>query len=115
MTLTVSYSNNTDAGTATASTSYAGDANHEGSSDTENFTIGKAAATVTLSNMTQIYDGTPKSVTVITSPLGLSVNVTYNGLPTAPTSDGSYAVVATITDPNYTGTAIGTFVILART
>jgi hypothetical protein len=64
--------------------------------------------------MTQVYDGTPKSVTVTTIPLGLSVSVTYNGLPTAPTSDGSYAVVATITDSNYTGTASGTFVILAK-
>ena len=64
--------------------------------------------------MTQIYDGTPKSVTVTTSPLGLSVSVTYNGSPTAPISDGSYAVVATITNPNYTGSASGTFVIIAK-
>ena len=58
--------------------------------------------------MTQVYDGTPKSVTVTTSPLGLSVSVTYNGSPLAPTDVGNYAVVATITDPNYTGSANGT-------
>ncbi|TMD13659.1 MAG: choice-of-anchor D domain-containing protein, partial [Chloroflexi bacterium] len=43
-TLTVSYSNNTNAGTATASASYAGDANHLGSSDSATFTIDKADA-----------------------------------------------------------------------
>ena len=47
-TLTVSYSNNVSAGTATASASYAGDANHEVSSDTETFVIGKAASTTTV-------------------------------------------------------------------
>ena len=45
---TVIYSNNTVAGTATASASYAGDANHEASSDTETFTIDKAASTTTV-------------------------------------------------------------------
>jgi hypothetical protein len=35
----VSYQDNVNAGTATASASYAGDANHEGSSDSKNFNI----------------------------------------------------------------------------
>ena len=47
-TLAVNYSNNTNAGTATASASYAGDANHEASNDTETFTIDKAASTTTV-------------------------------------------------------------------
>ena len=42
------YANNTDAGTATASYTYAGDANHTGSSDSENFTIDKASSTTTV-------------------------------------------------------------------
>jgi hypothetical protein len=37
--LTVSHSNNTNPGTATASASYAGDDNHTGSSDSKNFSI----------------------------------------------------------------------------
>ncbi len=37
--LTVSYTNNVDPGTATANASYAGDANHNGSSGSANFTI----------------------------------------------------------------------------
>src|SRR4029450_8133528 len=37
------YANNTNAGTATASYSYAGDDNYEASSDSKNFVIGKAS------------------------------------------------------------------------
>ena len=41
--MTVTYANNTNAGTATADATYAGDANHDGSTATEaTFTIGKA-------------------------------------------------------------------------
>jgi len=75
-------------------------------------TVGsKATATVTLSNLTQTYDGTPKSVTVTTVPSGPSVIVTYNGSTTPPTNAGSYAVVATVNDPNYQGNATGTLTI----
>ncbi len=42
--LTVTYSNNTNAGTATASASYAGDANHLSGSGSATFTIDKAAS-----------------------------------------------------------------------
>ena len=35
----VTYTNNINVGTATASATYAGDANHSGSSDTETFAI----------------------------------------------------------------------------
>ncbi len=73
--------------------------------------ITKAPATVTLDDLSQPYDGTPKSVTTTTTPPGLSVAVTYNGNATAPTLPGTYAVVATITDPNYSGTASGNLVI----
>jgi len=52
------YANNTNAGTATASYTYAGDANHIGSSDSENFTIGQAALTVTAQNKTKIFGAT---------------------------------------------------------
>jgi len=67
-----------------------------------------APATVTLSNLNAIYDASPKTATVTTNPLGLTVRVTYNDLATAPTNVGSYTVVATVTDPNYSGSASGT-------
>ena len=43
-----SYDDNTDAGTATASYTYAGDANHTGSSDSKTFTIDKASSTTSM-------------------------------------------------------------------
>ena len=77
----------------------------------KDFTITPATATVILDNLTQTYDATPKSVTVTTVPAGLPVAVTYDGSPTPPTALGSYAVVASVTDPNYSGTANGTLII----
>jgi hypothetical protein len=61
-TLTVGYSNNTDAGTATASAVYAGDANHGGSSDSKTFTIAKASSTTTVNCPASVtYDGSAKT------------------------------------------------------
>jgi hypothetical protein len=76
--------------------------------------IGKTAATVTLTDLTHIYDGTAKHATATTVPSGLTVTFTYDSSPTAPTAAGSYAVVATIEDTNYSGTASGTLVILSK-
>lgn len=77
-------------------------------SNSASITITKAASSVTLSNLSQIYDGNPKPVTVTTTPAGLAKTITYNGSATAPADFGSYAVVATVVDPNYQGTASGT-------
>jgi hypothetical protein len=63
-------------------------------------------ASITLSNLTQTYDGTPKVPTVVTDPTGLTVNLTYDGLPTAPSAVGDYTVVATIT--GYAGSVTDT-------
>ena len=71
----------------------------------------KAVAGVTLANLSQAYDGMPKSPAVTTVPAGLNVAVTFNGNPTPPTLPGSYDVIATVVDPAYTGSATGTFVI----
>jgi hypothetical protein len=73
--------------------------------------ISAAAATVTLSNLSQAYTGSPISATATTSPVGLAVSLTYNGSLTPPTAVGSYLVVATITNSNYTGSVSGTLVI----
>jgi pectin methylesterase-like acyl-CoA thioesterase len=73
--------------------------------------IAKATATVTLGNLTQTADGTPKSVTVTTDPPGLPVTITYNGTPDAPSAPGTYQVVATVNDPNWQGSATGTLTI----
>ena len=74
-------------------------------------TVHKAVGVVTLFDLRQIYDGAPRAVSFTTSPAGLTVDVTYNGSATPPTAPGSYAVIATINDANYTGSAAGTLII----
>lgn len=113
--LTINITYNSSATAPTAAGSYAvvasiANANYRGSSSAT-LVIAPASATITLGALTQAYDGTPQSVTTTTTPAGLAVSVTYNGSATAPTIPGTYAVVATITDPNYSGTASGTLVI----
>lgn len=68
-------------------------------------------ATVTLGNLSATFDGTPKSATATTNPVGLSVAFTYDGSSTPPTNAGSYAVVGTITGSSFTGSGSGTLVI----
>lgn len=78
---------------------------------TNTFSVVKASATVTLGALAQIYDDTPKSVTVTTVPVGLSVSVTYAGSSTAPSATGSYVVVATVMEAIYGGGTTGTLAI----
>lgn len=71
-----------------------------------------APATLAVTGSTFTFDGTAKTATATTTPGGLSVAITYNGSAAAPTDAGSYAVVAHLTDPNYTAPdATGTLVI----
>ena len=104
----------TGAGSCTITASQPGKDNYNAApSVDQTFNIAKAAATITLSDLAQTYDGSPKSATVTTSPAGLSeVSITYDGSATAPTSAGNYAVQATLTNANYQAVpATGTFVI----
>ncbi len=73
--------------------------------------ISQAVATVTLGHLNQTYDGTAKPVTVTTAPPGLAVGVTYNASADAPTNAGSYTVIGTIADPDYTGGATNMLII----
>ena len=90
------------------------DANYSGTVS-GTLTIAKAAATITLADLNQTYDGTQKSVAVITDPTGLTVGVTYEGSSIEPTNAGSYLVIATINDANFTGTISDTLVIAKAT
>ena len=67
--------------TITTGSSYSG-------SDTATLTITKAAATVTISENSQSYDGSQHPVTVVTVPAGLTVTTTYTG--------GSFATAAAV-------------------
>src|SRR5204862_4401385 len=98
--------------------SYAGVAsmakpNYCGPNATRTLVSEKAAASITLGNLTCTYDGSAKSATATTTPAGLStVSITYDGSAAAPTNAGSYAVVASLTNANYTASnATGTLTI----
>src|SRR5207249_7625572 len=69
--------------------------NYTASDATGTLTITKGTATITLSNLTQTYDGSAKPVTVTVVPGGLQIAVTYDGH-SVPTNAGSYAVVASL-------------------
>jgi hypothetical protein len=96
--VTVVYANNTNAGTATADASFAGDANHNGSTATQvSFTIDKAGSTTTINCPTNVtYDGTPQTPCTATATgaggLSVSVTVTYGNNINAgtATADASY-------------------------
>jgi len=68
-------------------------------------------ADVALGSLTATYDGNPHAISVTTTPSGLATAVTYDGNATVPTDAGSYAVVATVTDTDFNGSASGTLVI----
>jgi hypothetical protein len=102
----------TDAGSYTVVATVVDNNYQGGASGT--LVISKAPATLTLTNLSQGYDGQPKPVAVVTDPAGLSgVSVTYNGSATAPADAGAYAVTATLDNPNYTAPdAAGTLTIV---
>ncbi len=66
----VTYENNTDAGTATATASFTGDASHGPSGDTETFVIGQANAVCTVTDYSGTYDANPHHVTGTCTGLG---------------------------------------------
>lgn len=88
------------------------DPNYDGFLQTT-LTINKASATVALGSLTQTFNGSSKSASITTNPANVAVGVTYAGNAAAPSAAGSYPVVATVTDTNYTGSATGTLTIAA--
>ena len=85
--------------------------NYNSATAQQTLTVNKAVATVTLGNLNATYDGAPHAATATTSVGALAVDFTYNGSPTVPVNAGSYAVVGTISNVNYIGSASGTLVI----
>ncbi|MGH9502144.1 MAG: Ig-like domain repeat protein [Terriglobales bacterium] len=106
-----------NAGTYALAATYAAQNNFNASSASGSLLVSQAQATLSFGTLTFTYDGNPQPVTVTTSPLGLNgVAITYNGSPAPPTSAGSYAVVASLSNQNYSATPIsGTEVILQVT
>jgi hypothetical protein len=106
----------TRAGSCTITARQNGDANFRAAIPVpQTFFINKALASIMLEKLIQEYDGEVKEVTVTTVPVEVGVLVTYAGSTELPVNAGSYAVVATINDPNYLGEpADGILVIIPR-
>jgi len=80
-------------------------------SDAATLTVSKASATVTLQELSQTYDGTPRAVTATTVPEGLAVDITYDGAAEAPVAAGTYEVTGTVVDANYAASATDTLTV----
>jgi predicted outer membrane repeat protein len=78
---------------------------------TVTITVVEATATVVLSSLSHIYDGTPRNAAATTVPPGLSVLFTYNGTATPPVNAGTYTVIAFATDATHAGVSQGEMVI----
>jgi hypothetical protein len=94
------------AGTCTIDANQAGNTNYSAAPQvSQSFAVGKAFATITLSNLTHVYDGTAKQAAAATTPLGLTgVAIAYKqggSAVASPTNAGSYDVVATLSNANY--------------
>jgi hypothetical protein len=96
----------TNAGTYTV-TATVNDANYQGSAS-GTFTINKATASVSLSNLTQVYTGSALTPTAATTPSGLAI--TWTNAPQV--NPGTYTVTATVNNPNYQGSNNGTFTVM---
>jgi len=99
-------------GPVTLRASQAGNASFNAAATVDrSFVITKAVVGVTLGNLSAIYDGAIHAVTATTVPAGPHVDFTYDGSATAPSNAGNYAVVATVNDSDYQGSATDTLVI----
>ncbi len=95
----------------TSVTVSATDVDGNSTSQTVNITVPKTTASIVLAGLVQTYNGTARSASATTTPVGLPFSITYDGSSTAPTAHGSYAVSAVINDTTYQGSTTGTLVI----
>src|SRR5207237_821235 len=90
----------TGVGSVTLRAIQAGNGIYPAASATQTFQVNRATAVVTLGNLTQLHDGRPKTVSVTTTPSGLTTAITYDGRVAPPSAPGSYAIVAAVENPN---------------
>ncbi len=92
--------------------SQVGDDNwHAAPEVTQVFDVTKVQVGVALEPLAQTYDGTPRVVSATTVPDGLLIEVTYDGIPEAPTDAGVYSVTGRVTEALYEGMQTGTLVV----
>ncbi|MBO9565673.1 MAG: carboxypeptidase regulatory-like domain-containing protein [Niastella sp.] len=105
----------TGAGTIVVRAFQAGNEDYNEASATINIVVNAIPATLTFSNLTQVYNGNPRTPGVTTNPAGLPISYTFDGSASAPVNAGAYKVIATINHPNYTGKDSATFTISKAT
>lgn len=103
-------------GTCVITATNAGDDNYlPTTSAAFTISVSQAAATLTLGDLAAVYDGTGKSVTVTTAPIGLpGVSVTYDGVTDLPVDAGSYDVVVTLANPDFVAAPAAGQLVIAR-
>ena len=102
----------TGPGSVTVRANQAGGPNHEAAPEVaRTFDVEAATATIVLTDLHQVADGTAREVLVTTTPPGLEVTLTYDGNPGAPTTVGEYVVAASLVDARYEGSGGGTLVV----
>ena len=72
---------------------------------------GNAVGSLTVTMGTAIVTLSADNKSATTVPAGLGVTFTFGGAAPVPTAPGTYAVTATVNDPNYTGSTTGTLII----
>ena len=105
------------AGSDSITVAYGADLNYNAASFPLAQSVLQAPASVSLSGLAAFYDGTAKAATATTTPSGLSTQLSYsqNGISVVPIALGTYAVLATVSDPDYQGSASGSLTISAST
>ncbi|MBV5332850.1 Ig-like domain repeat protein, partial [bacterium] len=88
-------------GTHSIVVAYPGDANFGSSGSSLTQGVNVHPATVTLSALSQTYNGSPKPATCTSTPAGLTLGLTYDGSSVAPSNVGHYAVLCTISQTGY--------------
>ena len=79
--LTVNYTGNVNAGRATATANFGGDANHNGRTASSSFVIGKTTPTITWTNPAAITYGTALSATQLNATASVSGTFVYSPAP----------------------------------
>lgn len=74
---------------------------------TNTFTVGNGTASMSFINTSQVYDGTPKAVLVVTNPANLTgITILYNGSINPPTISGIYPISAQMVNANWNAPTI---------
>ncbi|MGQ8335705.1 cadherin-like domain-containing protein [Sunxiuqinia sp. A32] len=106
----------TGVGTCTVSASQSGNLTYRKAETVDRVLIvQKAQAAITINNQVVVYDESPQELSVVTTPEGLDVIITYDRKEVAPTDAGIYEVEVVINDVNYEGIAFAQIQILADT